>query len=128
MLTICALTAVRRRRQPRVCCVPCAVCRLPPPSLPTAQRTASWAQVNRVGELKLSLEERERSLNITRAQLKAVRREAEVERTAQEEKAKFEAHRPLRYEASALSPRRGRPDVVSHHDPSMRFDGTGSTA
>lgn len=62
----------------------------------------SLFQVNRVGELKLSLEERERSLATARAKLEAVRREAEVERTAQEEKARFDAHRPLKYVPRAV--------------------------
>lgn len=50
-----------------------------------------------MGDLKLSLEERQRALGVTRSQLSAVRREAGVERLAQEEKARFEAHRPSRY-------------------------------
>lgn len=58
---------------------------------------SSFFQVNRVGDLKLSLEEQNRALSVTRSQLAAVRREARVESTAQEEKRRFEAHRPSRY-------------------------------
>lgn len=54
-------------------------------------------KVNRVGELKLALEERERDLSRVQSELEAVRREADAERTAQEERARFEAHRPSRY-------------------------------
>ena len=54
-------------------------------------------KVNRVGELKLALEERERAVALARSQLEAVRSKAAAERTAKEEKASFEAHRPTRW-------------------------------
>lgn len=59
-------------------------------------------KVNRVGELKLALEERERALARVQSELEAVRREADAERTAQEERARFEAHRPSRYSKTGI--------------------------
>ncbi|CAN0089527.1 unnamed protein product [Ascophyllum nodosum] len=67
------------------------------------------AQVNRVGELKLALEERERAVALARSQLEAVRSKAAAERTAKEEKASFEAHRPTR-----VPPAPFRFDIVAY--------------
>lgn len=52
-----------------------------------------------MGDLKLSLDERVATLKRVRSKLKATRREANVARTAQAEKARFEAHRPSRFVA-----------------------------
>ncbi|CAM9239474.1 unnamed protein product, partial [Ectocarpus sp. 6 AP-2014] len=60
-------------------------------------------QVNRVGDLKLSLDERVETLKRVRSRLESVRREAKAERTAQSEKARFEAHRPSRWVPPAPS-------------------------
>ncbi|CAN0288865.1 unnamed protein product [Discosporangium mesarthrocarpum] len=57
-------------------------------------------QVNKVGDLRLTLEELHRSLSLTRSQLAAVGREISVERAAAEERARFEAHRPTRVPAA----------------------------
>ncbi|CAN0399664.1 unnamed protein product, partial [Ectocarpus fasciculatus] len=65
-------------------------------------------QVNRVGDLKLSLEERVDTLKRVRSRLASVRREANAERTAQSEKARFEAHRPSR-----VPPAPSRFDIVA---------------
>ena len=49
-----------------------------------------------MGEAKLSLDKSLQEVARVRAELEAVRKEADVERTTLEEKARFEAHRPRR--------------------------------
>ena len=53
-------------------------------------------KVNRVGEAKLSLDKKVQEVARIREELESVRKEAEVERTTLEEKARFDAHRPQR--------------------------------